>query len=197
MTKYDLILEMAKDNNGTVTSSMIQSAGIARQYLKKLVKCEMLERTSRGVYILPEIWEDEFVNLQSRLKKGIYSKETALFLHDLTDRTPLAYSMTFPENYNLSSAKEEGIIASRSKDYIYSLGIEIIKSPSGNEVNVYNPEKTLCDILRPRSGVEVGVIAEAFKRYAMRKDKDIPLLSKYSKLLKVEEKVRSYLEVLL
>jgi hypothetical protein len=105
--------------------------------------------------------------------------------------------MTFPENYNLSSAKREGIVASRSKKSIYSLGIEKIKSPAGNEIHVYNPEKTLCDLLRPRSEVEVGVTAEAFKRYVMKKGKDIPLLSEYSKLLKVEKKVRSYLEVLL
>ncbi|GAB2023956.1 type IV toxin-antitoxin system AbiEi family antitoxin domain-containing protein [Lactovum odontotermitis] len=197
MVKYDLVLEMARENNGTVTTSMVGEAGIARQYLKKLVERNLLEHVSRGVYVLPEIWEDEFVNFQSRFKKGIYSRETALFLHDLTDRTPLQYAMTFPESYNLSGAKKEGIIANRAKEGIYNLGITNVESPAGNEVKVYSPEKTLCDILRPRSGVEVGVIAEAFKRYAVRKNRDIPLLSEYSKILKVEEKVRLYLEVLL
>ena len=33
-------------------------------------------------YATPEIWEDEFVNLQARFKKGIFSNETALFLLD-------------------------------------------------------------------------------------------------------------------
>ena len=47
-----------------------------------------LKKTVRGVYILPEIWEDKFVNLQARLKKGIFFNETALFLWDLTDCTP-------------------------------------------------------------------------------------------------------------
>ena len=45
--------------------------------------------------------------LQNRFKKGIYSHETALFLWDLTDRTPNRYCMTFPENYNLTNPKEE------------------------------------------------------------------------------------------
>ena len=39
--------------------------------------------------------------------------------------------------------------------------------------------------------------AEAFKRYAKLPEKDIALLSKYSKIFKVSDKVRSYLEVLL
>ena len=191
------ILQMAENNNGTVSSKMIDHHGIARQYLKQLVDKGLLERTSRGIYTLPHIWEDEMQHLQIRFKKGIYSKETALYLYDLTDRTPIQYSMTFPEDYNLTTVKKEGIIASRTKNVLYELGQEEILTPSGNSVIAYNAERTLCDILRPRSGVEIGITAEAFKRYIKRKDKNIPLLSEYSKIMKVEEKVSSYLEVLL
>jgi len=191
------VLSIADANNGMVTTAMVQAAGISRQYLTILVQNGLLERVARGVYVLPEIWNDEFVSVQTRLKRGIFSKETALLLHDLTDRTPYAYSMTFPDNYNLSNAKNEGILATRAKEPFYSMGIETVQSPSGNEIQSYNMEKTLCDILRTRSGVEIGVIAEAFKRYATNKNRNIPKLSEYAKILKVEEKVRNYLEVLL
>ena len=197
MSNSNKVLTIAKENNGTVTSAMIQSAGIARQYLKLLVDDGSLEKVSRGVYVLPEVWDDEFFNLQSQFKKGIFSNETALFLHDLTDRTPLAYAMTFPANYNLGNAKNKGILASRSKELFYNMGVETVVSPSGNEVLSYNMEKTLCDIVRPRSRVETGVIAEAFKRYATKPNKNIPKLSEYAKILRVEEKVRTYLEVLI
>ncbi len=197
MSNSNKVLTIAKENNGTVTSAMIQSAGIARQYLKLLVDDGSLEKVSRGVYVLPEVWDDEFFNLQSQFKKGIFSNETALFLHDLTDRTPLAYAMTFPANYNLGNAKNKGILASRSKELFYNMGVETVVSPSGNEVLSYNMEKTLCDILRPRSRIETGVIAEAFKRYATKPNKNIPKLSEYAKILRVEEKVRTYLEVLI
>ena len=197
MSNSNKVLTIAKENNGTVTSAMIQSAGIARQYLKLLVDDGSLEKVSRGVYVLPEVWDDEFFNLQYQFKKGIFSNETALFLHDLTDRTPLAYAMTFPANYNLGNAKNKGILASRSKELFYNMGVETVVSPSGNEVLSYNMEKTLCDILRPRSRVETGVIAEAFKRYATKPNKNIPKLSEYAKILRVEEKVRTYLEVLI
>lgn len=156
-----------------------------------------LERTTRGVYLLSYAWEDELEQIQLRFKKGIYSRETALFLHDLTDRTPIMYTMTFPSDYNLTTVKKEGILATRNKKEFYDQGIEEVLSPAGNIVKTYSVEKTLCDILRPRSGVEIGVIAEAFKRYATRADKNILLLSEYSKMMKVEEKVRAYLEVLL
>ena len=40
-------------------------------------------------------------------------------------------------------------------------------------------------------------ITQAFKEYTTLPDKNIALLSDYSKLFRVSEKVRSYLEVLL
>ena len=186
MSNSNKVLTIAKENNGTVTSAVLQSAGIARQYLKILVDKGLLEKVARGVYVLPGVWDDEFFILQAQFKKGIFSNETGLFLHDLTDRTPLVYSMTFPENYNLSNVKKEGILASRAKEPFYNMGIETVISPSGNEILSYGMEKTLCDILRPRSRVETGVIVEAFKRYAAKVNKNIPKLSEYAKILRVD-----------
>ena len=197
MNVSDKIIQHAKENNGVVTTAVISEKGILRGNLKKLVDEGRLEKTARGVYILPEIWEDEFVNLQARFKKGIFSNETALFLWDLTDRTPNRYDMTFPHNYNLTNVKKEGINCSRVKWEWYAEGKTLIESPGRNKITAYNMERTLCDILRKRGGTDMGIITESFKRYVVRKDKNLPLLSEYAKKFRVEEKVRSYLEVLI
>lgn len=197
MNVSDKIIQLAKENNGIVTSAVISEKGILRGNLKKLVDDGKLEKTARGVYILPEVWEDEFVNLQTRFKKGIFSHETALFLWDLTDRTPNRYDMTFPDNYNLTNVKNEGVNCSKVKQEWYLEGVIQLKSPGGNTISTYNMERTLCDILRKRGGVDKGVVTDAFKRYVVRKDKNIPLLSAYAKKFHVEEKVRRYLEVLI
>lgn len=197
MNVSDKIIQLAKENNGVLTTAILSEKGILRGNLKKLADDGKLEKTARGVYILPEIWEDEFVNLQTRFKKGIFSNETALFLWDLTDRTPNRYAMTFPNSYNLTNAKNEGISCSRVKVEWYLEGMTKIESPGGNKITAYNMERTLCDVLRKRGGVDTGVVTEAFKRYAVRKDKNIPLLSEYAKKFHVEGKVRRYLEVLI
>lgn len=197
MNVSDKIIQLAKENNGVVTAAILSDKGILRGNLKKLVDEGKIEKTARGVYILPEIWEDEFVNLQARFKKGIFSNETALFLWDLTDRTPNRYDMTFPHNYNLTNVKSEGVNCSRVKQEWYAEGKTQLESPGGNRITVYNMERTLCDILRKRGGINTGIITEAFKRYTARNDKNIPLLSEYAKMFRVEEKVRSYLEVLI
>ena len=197
MNRTQQILNMAEQNNGVVTSSMVVDAGLSRGCLKYLADLGKLEKTARGIYILPDVWEDEFVSLQERFKRGIYSLETALFLWNLTDRTPGKFHMTFPGTYNLSKPKAEGILCSGAKEPYYSLGITKVQTPSGNAVAVYDAERTLCDVLRARNRVDVGIVTDAFKHYAALKEKNIPLLSQYAKTLKVEEKLRSYLEVLL
>jgi predicted transcriptional regulator of viral defense system len=191
------ILEMAKQNNGIITTSMVVNAGISRGSLKYLSDSGRLDNVSRGVYTLPEVFEDEFVTLQSRFRRGIFSRETALFLWDLTDRTPNRFSMTFPTGYNLKNAKEENILCTQSKEDFYNMGISSVKTPCGNYVQCYGMEKTLCDILRESARTDIQLVTEAFKRYMQRKDRNIPLLSEFSKLLKVESKVRAYMEVLL
>lgn len=191
------IMEMAKNNNGVITTAMVVDAGFSRGILKYLTDKGSLERSSRGVYILPEVWEDEFVNIQSRYKRGIYALDTALFLFDLTDRTPARFHMVFPSTYNLSNPKRDGIICCGARELYYSLGLTETVTPGGNLVRSYCAERTLCDVLKPRNHTDVQIVTDAFKRYISRKEKNIPLLSDYAKTLKVEKRLRAYLEVLL
>ena len=197
MTESKRILELANQNNGMVTTAMVVGSGLSRGSLKYLADRGYMERTSRGVYILPQKWEDEFVNMQNRYKRGIYSLGTALFLCDLTDRTPGRFHMTFPSTYNLSNPKKVGIICNGAKEPLYSLGVTELTTPGGNIVRGYSAERTLCDILRARSHTDIQIVTDAFKRYSARKERNIPLLSEYAKVLRVEDKVRFYLEVLL
>ena len=105
--------------------------------------------------------------------------------------------MTFPQNYNATAPRKENIRVFQSTNNLYNLGIIEIKSPSGNIIKVYSAEKALCDILKTSSHTDIQLIALAFKEYLKLPNKNIPLLSEYAKTLKVDDKIRSYLEVLL
>lgn len=52
-------MQIAKENNGTITSGEVTKAGLSRWSIKTFVDNGKLERSSRGVYILPEVWDDE------------------------------------------------------------------------------------------------------------------------------------------
>ena len=191
------ILEMTNKNNGYITSLQVTNEHIPRVYLKLFVDSGLLEQSARGVYISPSVFDDEMFNLQNRFKKGVFSHETALFLHDLTDRTPVRYKMTFPAGYNTTSAKNKNVITYYSIKDRYEVGITTMTTSCGLEVRVYNKERTLCDLLQKRSNTDLQVLTQAIKQYTQQTKKDIPLLSEYAKLFKVEKRLRPYLEVLL
>jgi len=196
MSYADRILQMVHENNGTVTTAEVTNAGILRGHLKGLVDKGLLEHVARGVYIIPTVLNDEMFYLQTRFRRGIFSHETALFIHDLTDRTPIKFSMTFPLGYNTTSLQKENVRYMRVKKKHFDIGVVRTKSPGGNPIRVYNAERTLCDILRGRSNTDIQVLTDAFKRYTHLKQKDIPLLSEYAKIFRVQKKLQSYLEVL-
>lgn len=197
MTNSEKIFEILKKNNGVITTAEVTEAGISRGSLKHLVDTGVIERAARGVYQLADVWDDEMYHLQVRYKKGIFSGETALYLHDLTDRTPIRFQMTFPNSYNLTNVKSENVKCNRVIKEFYELGVGEINTPTGNLVRAYNMERTLCDILRTQSDTDIQIVSDAFKRYMKRNDKNVPLLSEYAKKLRVETKLRSYMEVLL
>ena len=156
------IIKLAEDNNGTITATELSKADVSRGHLDYALKNGLLERSSRGVYILPENFDDEMFGLQMKYKKGVFSCETALFLHSLTDRTPNRYCMSFPRTYNATSPKNENVVCHCVTSECYEIGIIQALTPFQNTVNVYCPEKTLCDILRPQYHVDIQLITEAF-----------------------------------
>jgi len=197
MNNIQQLIEAAKLNNGIITSKMAEEMDISRGCLTYLKNIGAFEYVTRGVYLLPEYFEDEMFTISNRFRKGIFSGETSLFLWDLIDVTPNRYIMSFPYSYNVTSAKSAGMTARPVREPSYSLGITTIKTPLDHYVNVYNMEKTLCDIVKPRSNTDIQTINKAFKAYMNRSDKNIPLLSEYANLVGVNKKIRTYLEVLL
>jgi len=198
MTCYeDEIQEILKNNNGIVTTTQITEAGIPRRCLSSLVDSGVIYRVDRGIYALPETWEDELFFMQYRFSKGVFSHETALYLHGMTDRTPIRYTITFPFGYNTSSVKKNNIIAKSSSKDTYELGIITMSSPAGNPINVYDIERTLCDIVKGRHRSDIQVINQAMKTYASSKDKDIAKLMSYADQFRVKSKILRYMEVLL
>ncbi len=197
-TEFEKIEDLARSNGGIFTSSLAEQNGIHRAMLSYFLKMGRLERPARGVYALPDAWEDEMWLLQNQYKRGIYSGITALYLHGLTDQTPLYYEMTFPATYNLSKVKKDNRIKVQQHQVaIYDDGIVTAETTFGNRVKVYRAEQVLCTILRKQYHTDIQIVANAFKLYTRRANPDIASLTHYSKLFHVENQLRSYLEVLL
>ena len=192
------IINIASKNNGVITSKDVTHIGIPRVYLTRMVESGKLERVQPGVYVLPGTILDEFAEIHFRCPKAVYSHGTALFLHDLSDRTPLKYTVTLPSSYNATHLSNvENLEIKKSIPVIYAAGIATIASPNGFIVPVYNIEKTICDVVRNKDKMDCQVVTDALKLFSKRMDKNLIRLMEYAKHLRIESAIRTYFEVLL
>ena len=193
----DRIVELAINNGGYVLTSQIKEEGIPTIELTRLVKNNKLERVSKGYYTLKNTFVDEYYIYQSKSKNSIYSFSTALYLHDLSDRTPLYYDISVPVGYNGSLLNDNNVKLHYVKKEVFELGLTTIKSPFGIDIRVYDLERTMCDIIKYKDKIDIEIYSLALKRYSANKNKDLNRLMKYAKILKTDKKVREYMEVLL
>lgn len=191
------LMTIAEQNNGIVSSGEATAAGIARRELSEAVERGELIRIARGVYALPEAWEDEFVLAQHRFARGIFSHETALYLHGLTDRAPDAMTMTFPRGYNTRNARDAGIDARTVTTGLYPAGTAEVGTPYGNAVAAYCPERAICDLFRSTSSPDLQLAIPSIRAYLSSEGRNTVRLMEYAHLMKVEAKVRPYVEAML
>jgi hypothetical protein len=198
MRDYSRLLELAKNNNGVVQTKMAVENKIPRDYLKFAVQDGMLEKVRNGIYITPNTMSDELYFLQLKSKNLIYSYETSAYYNELTTRTPLTLSITTLQGNNTYSLKSSYELDFHfvSKD-ILNLGLTTTKTMLGNTIQIYDKERTICDLFSKSYNGDKFVINESLKTYLKLKDKDLTKLLKYAKKLGVDKELREKLEILL
>ncbi len=198
ITKYDKTLNSVLEANaGIITSAEAQEAGATRPAFSDYVRRHGLERTSRGVYIDPDVFPDEMALLQKRFPKAVFSHDSALYLHDLTDREPMPISVTVDSNYNAGPLRDQGVRVHYVKPEWYELGLTEVKTPGGLNVRAYDKERTICDLIRKRAAFDPAVFGQAIRDYSRSKDKDLARLSSYARTMNMESRVYEVMEVAL
>ncbi len=183
---------------GTITNEEAKELGIKRHVLSKMVKDGKLERIKNGVYKNKAEILDDFILISSKNKRVVFSYQTALFLHGLSDRVPNTFHISVPQGYNASHIKKKNsqVKVHYVKLENFTMGITSVQTQLGNRVNVYDKERCICDIVSERRNIDRQIYVDAITRYFKEPDIKLRNLIKYSKVIGVEEDIRKYLEVL-
>ena len=188
---------IAKEHGRIIESKVAAQHGISKAMLYKLCKEERISRIAKGQYILPDDLQDELLSLANRSDRIIFSHETALFLHGISDRTPFVHTITASTGNIPSAAIRSECKVYYIKPELFDLGRTVLRTPMGNEVPVYDLERTVCDVVRSRNKLGTETFLAALKLYATSPKKDLNRLNAYAKELRVANVMRRYLEVLL
>lgn len=188
---------IAKEHGGIIETKVAAQHGISKAMLYKLCKEDRIQRIVKGQYILPEDLPDELLSISRRSENIIFSHETALYLHGISDRTPFEHTVTAPSGCIPSAAIKSECKVYYIKPELFELGKTVLKTPAGNVVPAYDLERTICDCVRSRNKMGTETFLTALKLYAASPKKDLNKLNTYAKKMRVSNVLRRYLEVLL
>ena len=197
MSQFDVLDDLVKAGNGYLCTAQVLENGVSKPTLAEYVKQRNMERVAQGVYLAEDAWPDELFLLSLSNSRIVFSHETALLLHALTEREPKYISLTVKAGYNATHLRKKGIRVYQVKPELAGLGLSSVRTSFGNTVRAYDRERTICDILRYKGTMDVQVFQYAMKEYMGSDQKNLNHLIAYAKAFRIESEVRTYTEVML
>lgn len=190
----DTISQIMNANKGMLSTRMIEPLNISRQYLAIMEAKKMIEKVSRGLYVLPSAYEDSYFLFQQKYKKAIFSHMNALYFYNMTEEFPYNYTVTVPQNYHVDTVNEKCNVFYVSNE-IYEIGLTEVETPNGVKVKSYDIERCICDIIRSKNRMDSEHVKHSIREYLKRKDKNLIKLSNYADKMGIKDNVMKYLEV--
>lgn len=198
MDQRNTLLRMMKEQDGIITTKQASQNGIRKNIFSELIREQSIIKIAHGLYGFPNEEIDKYLYFAHRIPSGIFSHDTALYLHGLTTRTPLIFHMTIMTGSNVSRIKERGkTIEFRYADKeTFELGQTTVQSPFGRSIRTYDPERSILDAINHSSSIDSQVFSESLKNY-FSSNINLLKLATYAKKMDLTTKLKLYTEVLL
>lgn len=181
-----------------ITRAIAGENGVSKFRFYKYIADNELEQVGPGIYAAKGEWIDALYLLHQRCPRAVFSHDEAFYYHGLTDREPLIHTLTIYSGYNAHRlVADGGCKVYTVKKELLNVGKITVQDNCGNDIPMYDLERTICDLFRSRSSIEAQEFHTALRSYAARRDKDLNRLMEYAKLFRVQNVARRYMEVLL
>lgn len=178
--------KLAHETNGILTYSQMINSKFTKRQIKNFEQNNLIEKISKGIYLHKDYLKDNLKIYQLVNSNFVYSNETAAYLHGLTDRYPRIYSVTTYSGYHLRKCKEFNVFYTKKENL--NLGKIELKDNSGNLLQVYDKEKTICDLIKNKKRIELQVYSESIQNYFKGQVK-LNKISEYAKSLNITDEV--------
>lgn len=199
MDKKQKVLKLAK-SKGYIRPKDVEKYGISKQYLYLLYKENKIIKISRGIYSLPEEPDTAHLTLMEAAKKvpaGVFSLISALSFHELTTQLSYVIWMTLPKKTHRQKPSFDypPLELTYVSEPAFSYGIEkhLIK---GVNLQIYSPAKTIADCFKFRNRVGLDVAIEALKDCLKQNKATRDEIYKASKICRVWNIIRPYMEAI-
>jgi len=197
--KFQKIKKIFKENNGYVHTQDIIEAGIHTSYLYQMEEKGIINKIKRGLYQYQDnnfMPEDELIQVSKIVPKGVFCLLSCLSYYEITTVEAWEYYIAIERTQHKPKVPDYPPInffyfSKKS----YETGVNKVNI-NGNEIKMYDLEKTICDCVRYRNKIGQDVVKEALNDYVKKKEKDIGKLLEYAKITGIPNLMNKYLEVL-
>ena len=194
-TKKQIILKQLKKKQ-FLRPRDLDALNISREYLNKLYTEGVLDRPSRGLYVLPDSEPSEHRTIVEACKlipKGIVCLLTALRIHELTTQSPFEVWMAIGEKARRPKIDYPPLRIVRHSGQSLLYGIETRKV-EGVKVSVYSPAKTVADCFKYRNKIGLDVAIEALRDCRHQKKATNDEIWRAAKVCRMANVMRPYME---
>jgi predicted transcriptional regulator of viral defense system len=183
------INKVFKEHDGFARTKDILAAGIHRRDIKRMRDEGRIIRVKRGLYRLSEIplvSNQGYIDLARAVPEGIICLLSALSYHELTTFNPSVISMALCRGRRRPKIEYPPVEFYYFSKKQFKAGVNEIKI-KGHKINIYCPEKTICDCFRYRSKIGLDIAKEGLSEYLKQKDRNLERLFEYAEICRVKK----------
>ncbi|ODR43346.1 type IV toxin-antitoxin system AbiEi family antitoxin domain-containing protein [Eisenbergiella tayi] len=176
----------------------LKKAGYSHYKINQLVEDGTLLKLNKKYYENTEYngEESDFYYVQAYAPKGVVCLMSAASYYNLTTFRPDSVDVAIQRKAKISTMPDWPVLSVYYyADDRFKTGIETVQE-GRNHFKIYDVEKTVVDIVCFREKVGIEETKEILVNYLRRKDRNLNRLLRYAEMLKCEEVMKTYLEVL-
>jgi len=185
--------------HGIMRARDLVALGVSREYISQLCQREMIERTGRGLYRLPDgniSAYHTFVEASQRVPQGIICLLSALRFHQITTQAPFEVWMAIEVKAWRPQVADLPLRIVHFSGAAFTEGTEE-HLVEGVTVKVYAVAKTVADCFKYRNKIGFDVALEALRDCRRQKRCTNNQLWNYANICRMSNVMRPYLEATL
>jgi predicted transcriptional regulator of viral defense system len=183
---------------GVVRPRDVEAAGIPREYLLRLMRRGVLERSGRGLYRLadaPVTEHHSLAEVGKRLPHATVCLLSALVFHQITTQNPAEVWIALPPGSRTPRANGQRLRVVRFTGPALTEGRQEHRI-EGVPVGIYSPAKTVADCFKFRNKIGLDVAIEALRECLRQRKATIREIHRFAQICRVARVMQPYLESL-
>lgn len=184
--------------HGVLRPRDIEAEGIPREYLLRLLRRGVFERTGRGLYRLADAPITEHHSLAvvaKRLSNATVCLVSALVFHGMTTQVPREVWVALPRGSRTPRIENQKLRIVRFAGRALTEGRKEHRM-EGVRVMIYSPAKTVADCFKFRNKIGLDVALEALQECVRQRKATIAEIRQFAEICRVARVMQPYLESL-